>query len=105
MAEQEIQVIEEQTRQKELNDVNQNKSNDRKVMVEDENSEGDKSGKLGSKNDTTNSIASTGETVEVAISTKKIKNNPNPNTGPKKDDGDDPYDPYVNNFNFIQNRM
>lgn len=92
------QVSEEQTRQKELNDMSQNKSNDRRVTVEDENSEGDKSD---SKNDTTSFFASTGETVEVAISTKKIKNNPNPNTGSKKDNGDDPYDPYVNSFNFI----
>ncbi|PKY20407.1 hypothetical protein RhiirB3_408197 [Rhizophagus irregularis] len=84
------QVSEEQTRQKELNDMSQNKSNDRRVTVEDENSEGDKSD---SKNDTTSFFASTGETVEVAISTKKIKNNPNPNTGSKKDNGDDPYDP------------
>ena len=89
----------EQTRQKEPNDMNQNTLNDivenRKVTVEDENlEEGEKSGNLDkNKNDMTGSTVSTGETIDVAISTKKIKKN-NPNTGPKKDD-DYPYDLYV----------
>jgi hypothetical protein len=101
MAEQEIQVSEEQTRQKGMNDMNQNKSNNiRKITIEDENSEGDKSGTLDKNKIDTSSNASTGETVDVAISIKKIKNTPN--NGPKEDDDYDPYDPYVKIFNFIQ---
>ncbi|GBB92552.1 hypothetical protein RclHR1_20210004 [Rhizophagus clarus] len=93
MSEQEIQVSEEQTRQKEQNYVNQNKSNDiRKVTAAKDGKSGDRSENLDkNKNDT--SSASPGETVDIAISTKRTIN---PNAGLKKkndnDDGD-PYDP------------
>ena len=102
MAEKEIQVSEGQTRQKEPNDMNKDTSNDtvenKKVTVEDEILErGGKSENLDkNKNDMTGSTASTGETIDVAISTKKIKKN-SPNTRPKEDDYDI-YDPYVQNL-------